>query len=173
MNFWRSLEAGDWVSTIETTNITFTDHFAGTGLPPGTRGVITSRTGSKATVELEAGYGTVTASLPARLLRPTRPGGGIKRFRQHVGFLTIVRTALACFLLWPLVQYAIDYLLTYRSFDGFIESLPLAALESTGESILIAFSQPGPALLYMTFLILLGWIAFPWTAPWNRRHRRK
>lgn len=172
MYFWNNLEPGDWVRTTETTNITLTDHVAGTGLPPGTRGVITSRDGSRATVDLDAGYGMVTATLPARLLQPARPGGGIKRFHHHVSFLATVRLALACFLLWPFIQYAIDFLVTYRSFDGFIESLPIAILESMGEFVLTVFSQPLPALTYMAFLTLLSWIAFPWTAPWNRRCRK-
>lgn len=171
MHLWNNLQPGDWVSTTETTNMTLTDHLAGMGLPEGTRGVITSRHGSKVTVDLDTGYGTVTTTLPVRLLRPTRRRGGVKRFHQQVGFVAIVRLALACFLLWPIVQYVIDYFFTYRSLDGFVESLPMAALESMGESIMIAFNQPISALMYTAFLALLSWIAFPWTSRGNRRRR--
>ena len=157
----NNFAAGDWVRTTRVTKVTLTDQITTTGLPPGTPGVITARNGSRVTVDLATGYGTITTIIPVRDLRTTRAGGGITSFHHRIGITTVVRLALAGFLLWPFAQYSIDYVAAYGSFDGFIESLPLAALDSLGASIIAAANDPLAALVYAAFLTVVTWIAFP------------
>lgn len=161
--------AGDWVTTTRVTKVSLTDQITDTGLPPGTLGVITARNGSRVTVDLATGYGTITTVIPVRDLRTTRAGRGITSFHHRVGITTVIRLALAGFLLWPFGQYSIDYFAAYGSVDGFIESLPLAALDSLGASILAATNDPIRALVYAGFLTAVSWIAFPLRSKRGRR----
>lgn len=152
--------AGDWVKVKETLPVSVTDHLLGAGLPAGTQGVVTGRTGNKLDVEFDTGFGTARATVPAGKCALVKRGGGKEAFIRRAGTVGTIRFALCLFLTWPLIQFAGLYWWEKRTFDGIVEDFTLAAVESAGEWVVTVIHDPGPALIYALFIAVLSRFAF-------------
>lgn len=136
--------------------MTLTDRLLGDGgLPKGTRGVVVGRRGGRLDVELDAGWGRVTATVSRGDVRLVRRGGGIGTFRIRTSRLALVRIAVAVALALPVVHFAIAYWWAYRSFDGIVAGFATAALYGAGDSLVAALHQPGRAVVYFLVVMLL------------------
>lgn len=151
---------GDWVRITSTVPTTLADHITGSGLPAGTKGVVTARVGGRVTVDFDTGYGIVTRTVDGARLAVTRRSGGYAQFTRSARVKTIARVAVALFLIWPLVQFAGAYLWREQTTDGLVESLTLAAIEGAFDFVSDAIAQPGRALLYMLVLAIMSRFAF-------------
>lgn len=152
--------AGDWVKVTETMPVSVTDHLFGAGLPVGTRGVVTGRTGNKLDVEFDTGFGTTRAIVPTTKCALVKRGGGKDVFIRRAGTVRTIRLALGLFLTWPLLQFAGLYWWEKRTFDGIVEEFTLAAFESAGEWLMTVIHDPLPALTYALFIAVLSRFAF-------------
>ncbi len=160
MMWGRHPEADDWVRASRQIKTNLTDHVTGSGIELGARGVVTGRSGNHVDVEFDNGYGTTSVTVPASHVRLTQRGGGTDRFRRRIRLMTTIRLALIAFLLYPLAEFAVHYLLQYGTLDGIVPALTLAALEGTGEWLMMAINNPIQTVIYAVFLAVLGKIAF-------------
>jgi hypothetical protein len=151
-------EPGDWVTTRRVIKATWSDHLTGSGIPVGTKGVVVGRQGG--TVSMEIGGSGRVVRAPVGSLRLTRRHGGWETFHARRRRMTIVRIALACFLLFPIVQFVVLHLLHHRSTDGLVPSFAEAALLSVDEMVSMLVQNPVRAVVYFAFLAVLGRIAF-------------
>lgn len=156
----RALSPGDWIATMSTVPVTFTDTLAGGGLPAGTRGVVLEPGGRHVLVELDGGWGTVRARLQRGDIRVVRRRGGVEPFRSGMRKLAVVRAALAFALLLPVLRFAAEYLWTHWTVDGMAAAFALAAVDSAQYSLVAAFHQPGKALVYFVVVTVLWRVAF-------------
>jgi hypothetical protein len=160
MMWGRQPEADDWVRASRQIKTNLTDHLTGSGIEPGARGVVTGRSGKHVDVEFDTGYGTTSVTVPASHVKLTHRGGGTNRFRRRIRVMTTIRLALLGFLLYPMAEFAIQYLLQYGTLDGIVPAFTLAAVEGIGEWLMTAIYNPIQTLIYSAFLAVLGRIAF-------------
>lgn len=153
-------EAGDWVKVTETMPVSLTDHILGSGVPAGTRGVVVGRAGNHLEVELDTGFGTTRVNVSAAKCTLVKRGGGKDTFLRRAGTMGAIRVALCLFLTWPFIQFGCLYWWEKRTFDGIVEELALAAVQSADGWILTVIHDPGPALIYALFIAVLSRIAF-------------
>lgn len=151
---------GDWVRNTELVPTNLADHVLCSGLRRGTRGVVVSRSWSHLEVEFDTGYGMVRARVPHRAVRVVRRDGGRDRFHRRTSRLTVVRLAVAAFLLFPVVWWVGAYLWTFRTFDGIVPAFAVAAMDSAADLALGALEHPVQSLVYAGFLAVLGRFAF-------------
>ncbi|GGD24606.1 hypothetical protein [Nocardioides daphniae] len=156
----RPAQPGDWVSATTKISTGLLDDLTGGGLPAGSRGVVTDRSGRWLTVEFDNGPGTTTARVKDSHCHIARRGGGRDRFHDRTRRMSIVRLALAAFLLWPFAQFFALYLWYNRTLDGIMPALALATLESVGDFAAQIVTEPVRTLLYLGFLAVLGRLAF-------------
>lgn len=156
----RPAQPGDWVRATTTIPTGLLDDLTGGGLPAGSRGVVTDRSGRWLTVDFDNGLGTITTRVKDSHCCVDRRGGGWQRFHDGNRRMTIVRVALGGFLLWPLAQFLTLYLWHNRTLDGFVSALALASFESIGDLANQLISNPVRTLVYLGFLAVLGRIAF-------------
>jgi hypothetical protein len=153
-------DTGDWVIAKEIIPVSLTDHLLGTGLPSGTKGVITGKAGNKLEVEFDTGMGTTRANVSVSKCALVKRGGGKDAFLRRAGTVGTVRLALCLFLIWPLIQFAGLYWWEKRTFDGIVEEFTLAGIESAGEWIMSMIDDPVPVLAYALFIAVLSRFAF-------------
>lgn len=156
----RPAQPGDWVRATTTVPTGLLDDLTGGGLPAGSRGVVTGRSGRWLTVDFDNGLGITTTRVKDSHCRIDRRGGGRQRFHQNASRMTIVRLALAGFVLWPLAQFLAYYLWHNRTLDGVVPALLLATLDSVGDLGIHLITNPVRTVLYLGFLAVVGRIAF-------------
>lgn len=140
--------------------MTLSDDLLGTGVPVGARGVVCERNGSWLRVELEHGLGTTTVAVRARDCRVVRRRGGREGFHRWAGRRRAARLGLLCFMAWPLAQFTVLYWWYNRSFEGYINELALAVVDSTVEMADHLVTDPVRTLVYLGFLTVVGRLAF-------------
>ena len=160
MTWLRSVEPGDWVRTTRAVNVSLTDCLTGAGIPPGARGVVCERSGSRLRVELEHGLSTVSTTIRVRDCRIVRRQGGRDDFHRSAGRRRAVRLGLVVFTCWPLAQFTVLYGWYNRSFDGYAAGLALACLDSSVEIAGHVVADPVQTVLYLGFLAAVGRYAF-------------
>jgi len=156
----RPAQPGDWVRSTTTVPTGLMDELMGGGLPAASRGVVISRSGRWLTVEFDNGLGTTTTRVKDSHCRVERRGGGQERFRARSRRMTIIRLALAGFLLWPFAQFVVLYVWYNRTLDGIVSALALSTVESIGDLAQQFVTHPIRTLLYLGFLSVLGRLAF-------------
>lgn len=156
----RPAEPGDWVRAKDKVSTGFMDDITGGGLPAGSRGVVTGRSGRWLTVDFDTGFGTTTVQVRDDRCRIDRRRGGQEHFHNRARRMAIARVALAGFLLWPFAQFFILYLWHNRTLDGAIPTLTLAGLDSLGEMLVHLINSPVQTLIYLGFLWVLWRLAF-------------
>lgn len=157
---WGAVREGDWVRNRATMPVTISDHLSKSGIKPGTRGVVTATTGSRANVTFDGGIGTVSTTVPIRSLRVVRRGGGVDRFATHQSRLNAARAALALFLAWPVISWVIQYVWINKSFSGMIPAFAVGVLQSIGDWITLLVTSPLHTVIYLVFLAILGKLAW-------------
>lgn len=157
---WGNPAPGDWVRATRTVPVTLTDRLIGSGIGPGTVGLVVARTGSRLQVRWDAGWGTATCSVPMSDCRLHRRGLGEEAFARRTRVLTTVRVALALFLLWPFVQFAVLYLWMNRTTDGLLPALAVSTVEGALDFVGLALTHPVQSLVYAAFLASLSHLAF-------------
>jgi hypothetical protein len=158
---WGRPEPGDWIRANRTIPVTLSDHLSGSGVRPGTKGVVLGRTGSYLVVRFDAGWGSHTARVRARDCSLHHRGRGEEAFARRTYTLTVVRMALALFLLWPVVWFVIVYLWQQRTVDGLLSSLAVAVAYGFLDYPAMVIAQPTQSVVYAAFLVVLGRVAFP------------
>lgn len=153
-------QPGDWVRTTTKVPIGIADYLTASGLPAGTSGVVTGRTGRRVTVELDTGYGLATATVDANHLTTTRRQGGRSPFLARTRLRNGARVGLMLFIAWPTIQYIATYLWINHTADGLIESIFLSTLEAAGDFLVASITSPIKALLYIALLTVLSRLAF-------------
>lgn len=156
----RPAQPGDWVRATTEVSTGLLDDLTGGGLPAGTRGVVTGRSGRWLTVDFDNGLGTTTTRVKDSDCHIDRRRGGRRQFHNRARRMMIVRLALVGFLLWPFVQFFTLYFWHNRTLDGVISALALATLDSVGDLAIQLLNNPVRTLLYLGFLLVLGRIAF-------------
>lgn len=156
----RPAQPGDWVRSTTTVPTGLIDDLTGSGLPAHSRGVVIGRSGRWLTVEFDYGLGTTTARVKDSHCRIERRGGGQERFRERSRRMTIIRLALAGFLLWPFAQFVVMYVWYNHTLEGIIPALAIASLEGVGVLAQQFVTQPVQTLIYLGFLSVLGRLAF-------------
>lgn len=149
-----SLDEGDWVRATELIPVTMTDRLTGSGIPRGTLGVVTSRSGSRVEVEFDAGFGTYRTSVRPAQVRLHSRGRGVGSFRQRSKHLTTIRAGAAIALLAPILWYVIQYLWYYRTADGLLAGFATGIVESTLDLLVMAITNPVATLIYLA----AGWL---------------
>lgn len=152
-----SIREGDWVRSRE--NLAY-GLLGGSTIKSGTRGVVTGVANgwfsSTASVRWDGGFGTVSTTVPTRHLQVVRHGGGVNRFVAHQGRLTAARAALALFLMWPVIKWVVEYVWLNKGFSGITGVFALGMVDSIGDWITMLVSSPVHAIIYFTFLGLIG-----------------
>jgi len=138
-----------------------TDHLTGGGIRPGTLGVVLERTGSHLRVRFDSGWGSCSTRVRASQCRVQSRGRGHAAFARRTNTLTVVRLALAAFLVWPFVWFAVLYVWTNRSFDGLLPALAVGTIDGAANWLALAIIHPVQSLVYAVFLTILSKIAFP------------
>lgn len=135
--------------------------------PAGSIGVVTGIAGGRVEVELDRGIaGSTTIDARARECRVIDRGTGVERFRARTQRRNAVRLGALVLLALPLVQFVWQWWQAVGSFDGLIEYLPLALLESGIDFVILAFGDPIRAALTAALGTVTWWLAF------GRRRRR-
>lgn len=174
VTWWTAPQQGDWVATTRTVPVTLTDRALGGGLPAGTRGVVVERRGGRLGVELDGGWGRVTAEVHARDLRLVGRGRGAAAFRSRTSRLAAARIAVAGMLLLPVGHFVLAYLWAYHTFDGILGAFAVAVLDGAGQSLIAALHEPVRALVYFVVVAVLWRIAFGYRSrPLSRCARRR
>lgn len=154
-------EPGDWVRARKTIPCTFTDSLLGGGVRPGTKGVVTRRSGSFIDVDFAIGYRKTSVSTPASNCSIDRRAGGLEQFRRRAHVIATIRVALALFILWPFISFVVQYLWQEHTLDGIEASFALAALDSGVVLVGSLIDDPVKTVLYLVFLAVAAKIAFP------------
>lgn len=157
---WGTIREGDWVKNRDTVPVTLGDQLSKSGIKPGTRGVVTATTGSRASVTFDGGIGTVSATVSIRKLRVVRRGGGVDRFATRQSRLNAARAALALFLAWPVISWIVQYLWINKSFSGMVPAFAAGVLQSFGDWITLLVTNPFHTVIYLAFLTILGKLAW-------------
>lgn len=156
----RRAQPGDWVRATAKITTGLVDELTGGGLPAGSRGVVTSRSGRWLIIEFDNGIGITTTRVKDDRCRIDRRAGGLHQFRERTRRMTIARLALMGFLLWPVAQFIFLYLWHNRTADGIAPALVLASLDGVGDLAGQLVTNPVRTLIYLVFLTGLGRIAF-------------
>ncbi len=162
MSWWSAgADPGDWVRTTTTVSLNLADQLLGHGgLPPGTRGVVLERYGSRLRVEFDNGWGSVTGTVRSREVQVVRRGAGAAAFRTRTSRLASARLAVAFALALPVLQFVVAYLWANRSFDGIGPAFVTAALYGAEDSLLATLHEPRKAVVYFVVVTLLYRFAF-------------
>lgn len=129
--------------------------------PAGSIGVVTGVFGGRVEVELDGGIaGATTIGARARECRVVDRGTGVERFRWRMRRRNAIRLGALILLALPLVQFVWQWWQAVGSFDGFLEYLPLALLESGTDFVILAFSDPIRAALTVALGTVTWWLAF-------------
>lgn len=135
--------------------------------PAGSIGVVTSVFGGRVEVELDGGIaGASTIGARARECRVVDRGTGVERFRSRIRRRNAIRLGALILLALPLVQFLAQWWVAVGSFDGLLEYLPTALLESVIDFAVLAFGDPIRAALTIALGTVTWWLAF------GRRRRR-
>lgn len=158
---WGSpMGPGDWVRATRTVPLGIGDHLTGSGLRPGTLGLVVARSGSRLQVRWDAGWGTTASTVPAHHCRLHSRGRGEDAFARRTRLVTTVRVALALFLVWPFAQFTLVYLWTYRTTEGLLEALAVGAVEGVLDFVATTVEHPVQSLVYGAFLAVVSRVAF-------------
>jgi hypothetical protein len=160
MRWGNGPRIGDWVKTTDVTAVSMTDHLSGSGLAPGTKGVMTARIGSSAEVRFDSGFGTFTAKVPVRRLRVIRRGGGVDRFEERATAWMWVRVGLIAVMVGPLLWASIQYLWVEHTLEGLLVFLIDGTLSAVANLAIGALMNPGKAVLFFAVSALLSRLAF-------------
>lgn len=153
-------DSGDWVRATRTVPVTFTDTLLSSGLPRGSRGVVLSRTGSRVTVEFDAGWGTQRATLPVAHCQIVRRGGGVQSFQQRNRRLTAVRLGLALVFVFPILQFVVQYVITTHGVHGLLGALAIGGVQSVIDMLTGFLTHPVKSIVYFAILGLMSRVAF-------------
>lgn len=129
--------------------------------PAGSIGVVTTVSGSRVDIDIDGGIaGGIHTTARTHQCRVIERGTGIERFRSRMQHRNSVRLGALILLALPLIQYLWGWWRAVGSFDGLIEYLPLAALESATDVILLVLDNPIHAALTFALGSLIWWLAF-------------
>lgn len=132
-------------------------------VPSGSVGVVTAVSGGRVEIEIEIDgglAGTTVVSARGRECRVIDRGTGIERFRNRRKMRNAIRLGALILLALPPVQFAWEWWLAVGSFDGLIEYLPIAGLQSAADFALLAFADPIRAALMLLLGTATWWLAF-------------
>lgn len=150
----RRPKVGDWVELTHIHPVGIGETLAGTGLPIGTRGVVTSIRSGRAQVTVDMGLSTSSLNIPASRLRVHRREGGENAFIRRTSVRTTVRAAAMLALVAPLVLYWVQYVWINHSAEGVVASMTEGAILSTLDLMALAITAPGQTAIYL----LAGWL---------------
>lgn len=163
--FARSPQPGDWVRTTETVHTGVVDALVGSGIGAGAQGVVLSRTGSQAEVELHDGWGRTRVTVPARALHVTRRDGGAEAFRARSSRLGAIRLGAFVAMVAPVALFVVQYLLRFHTFDGIVGAFALGTVDAGVQTLQYLFTNPVHAVLFLA----VGWVTS--AVAFGRRHR--
>jgi len=160
----RAPGVGDWIKTTETVPVSLTDALTGSGVPAGTRGVITKVSGffgGHLVARFDGGLlGSVTAQVRPSHVRVIRRGAGIEAFNRSVGRRNQVRLGAALALLGPLLYFCSTYMLRGGTKEGLIVELMNSAIYGAQEMLEYVVTNPAQGLLYCALVWGVGRLAF-------------
>lgn len=163
MSIWSANpQPGDWVRLggRHRVPVTLSDHLTDGGIRPGARGVVTSRSGARAVVKFDAGFGTCHATVRLSDLHVTRRGGGVDAFQDRARTLGWARFGVALALLAPFGLYAVRYIAAHHGVQGLVPSLLIGTLDSFFAVIGSAIANPIQTVIYLVGLAVLSRFAF-------------
>lgn len=166
MGLGASPRCGDWVKATATIPMTWSDCLSSTsGVQPGTHGVVVSGPDGwispTVTVLFDTGLGgSCEVVTPIDKIRVSRRAGGVEQFRGRTHWKGLFRLGVALALIAPLVYFIGMYLWVFRTFDGLVQAVVTAALDSAAAAVEFAFTHPVEALIFFAVSWLLGRFAF-------------
>lgn len=158
--FGGSPREGDWVRATRLVQTGMTDRVLGSGLPSGSRGVVLSRTGSRVTVDFDAGWGTQRVTVPASACRVLRRGGGTAAFYTANRRRTAARIGLAVVLCFPVIEFVVRYVWTTHGVHGLTGALALGAVQGMLDMLTGFLGHPFRSIVYFAVVSLMSRLAF-------------
>lgn len=144
------IEEGDWVAATRTIPVTIADHIGiPTGVRPGTRGVVTERTGNRLVVEFHSSFGLQRVRTTTNSCRLIRKRGGTEAFRSRASWGSTIRLGIYAVFTFPIVWYILQYWITYGNLTGVLPALATAALDQSAAFLLAALQHPIQAAIYL------------------------
>ncbi len=155
-------QVGDWVRSTRVLPVTFTDHLLGgdAGIARGSKGVVLARRGRRVTVAFDVGWGTQRATVSIRDCRVVRRGGGADRFFRISRYTTAARLGLALVLLFPVLQFVVQYLLINHSLNGITDELVLATVQGALDMAVDLLNHPVKSIVYLLVVGVMSRFAF-------------
>ncbi len=163
MKWAPAIETHDWVVARRTIPVTFADSLTGSGIRPGTRGVVLATShgllSSNAQIRFNIGFGAVTVYVPTHHVRRVRRAGGIDRFAERQRRHTAMRLgALIALGAYP-AAWSVWFLLG----GGTLTELMLVIIESAVLGLLDFLHRlataPARSLLLLSVLVGAGQLA--------------
>ncbi|WP_182263226.1 hypothetical protein [Rhodococcus sp. UFZ-B548] len=148
--FGGSPQAGDWVVATAPITRGFLAGEVRAGSPGVVAGSVRGIWSQRVPVRFDCGLaGLAEVDAPVSSLRITRRGAGQDRFVLRTQWFGAVRAGVALALLAPIVYFATLYIWTYRSVDGLLMALVIAALDSAVATVSAAISHPVPTAVFL------------------------
>lgn len=148
--FGGTPQAGDWVvATAPITRGLLAGEISA-GAPGVVAGPVRGIWSPRVPVRFDCGLGGLAeVDAPVSRLRITRRGAGQDRFVRRMQWFGAVRVGVALALLAPIAYFAVLYIWTYRSVDGLLTALVMAALDSAVATMSAAISHPVPTAVFL------------------------